>query len=1128
MSMGKRAAREALQQRVEALLSQSPATFTPADVKTAAELAQELAVFQAEVELQNEELRETQAALRQAHDRFAALYEHAPAGYVVLDASGIVRQTNATYRAMLNRPNDDLRGRPFTEAIVPDDVPIFLGRFRAFFRNPADKQIVLRLRRAGGEAFDARIEAGRWPVAPELEEPSDPAALELMVIVTDITDLRSAQRRIEDQHRALQQAHERTARLNAVLHTIRKVNQLITREQHRERLLSSACSTLTERLSYHNAWIGLLADSGGAVSLTADAGFDGGFATLRARLVRGEFPYCLHRALAGDETVVIDDPPRGCPDCPVSSEYHGRASLVRRLAFSDRVFGVLAASVPPAFAHDADEQALFDELAGDLAFALHRIDVAERLRDAEHYVRTVLDTTGDGFLGVDSSGNVVDVNDAYCAVSRYARQEILGLSIGDLDVEERPEPIAFRMARVMAKGYEVFTTHHRRKDGSVFPVEGSATFLREQGRFIFFCRDISDRVEREERIALLGRMLDEAPAAITIHDDAGRFFFANREAVVLHGYADEAEFRAVNLRDLDVPESAALVPERLRIIAETGEARFDVAHYRKDGSTFPLEVFAKRIVWEGRPAVLSIATDITERKRAEEELRRRETLLERIFDVLPVGLWLADRDGTLLRANPAGVRIWGAAPRVSIKEYGIFKAWRLPSREPVRPEEWALARTIREGVTIVDELLEIEAFDGMRRTILNYTAPLLDERGAIEGAIIINLDVSDRTAMEDRLAQAQKLEAVGRLAGGVAHDFNNMLNVILGFTDLALQRVDPSDPLHPDLEEVRHAASRSAEITRQLLAFARRQTISPIVLDLNAKVESMLKMLRRLIGEDITLLWHPGEGLWSVRMDPSQVDQILANLCINARDAIDGVGRITIESSNVSLTENDRGDTTETVPGDYVRLSVSDDGCGMDADTLRKVFEPFFTTKGPGSGTGLGLATVYGIVKQNDGFINAYSEPGKGTTFHIYLRRHATENVAPVADDPDELPRGRGEKVLIVEDEASILKLATRMLQRLGYEVLGASSPQKALALAGAHPGAIHLLISDVVMPDMNGRDLADRLLAQRPGLKVLFMSGYTANVIARRGVLDEGVAFIQKPFAMRDFAVAVRSTLDA
>jgi signal transduction histidine kinase/CheY-like chemotaxis protein len=525
---------------------------------------------------------------------------------------------------------------------------------------------------------------------------------------------------------------------------------------------------------------------------------------------------------------------------------------------------------------------------------------------------------------------------------------------------------------------------------------------------------------------------------------------------------------------------------------------------------------------------LSIATDITERRQAEEELRRRETLLQRIFEVLPVGLWLADRDGTLLRGNPAAIRIWGAEPRVPITEYGIFKAWRLPSREPVLPDEWALARTIREGVTVLDELLEIEAFDGVRRTILNYTAPVLDEQGATEGAIVINLDVSDRVAMEERFAQAQKMEAVGRLAGGVAHDFNNMLSVILGYTELALDRVDPTDQLHADLEEVYRAASHSAEITRQLLAFARRQTINPIVLDLNTTVESMLKMLRRLIGEDIDLVWHPGAGLWPVHMDPSQVDQILANLCVNARDAISGVGRITIEACNVSLTSDDLRESAGCVPGDYVQLSVSDDGCGMDAETLRQVFEPFFTTKGVGAGTGLGLATVYGIVKQNAGFINAYSEPGKGSTFRIYLPRHAGEGVAPMAGGAAELPHGRGETVLIVEDEAAILKLTTTMLWRLGYEVLGASSPEEALALAGAHSGGIHLLVSDVVMPGMDGRKLADRLLAQHAGLKVLFMSGYTANVIAHRGVLDEGVAFVQKPFAIRDFAIAVRSTLDA
>jgi signal transduction histidine kinase len=384
----------------------------------------------------------------------------------------------------------------------------------------------------------------------------------------------------------------------------------------------------------------------------------------------------------------------------------------------------------------------------------------------------------------------------------------------------------------------------------------------------------------------------------------------------------------------------------------------------------------------------------------------------------------------------------------------------------------------------------------------------------------------ERSQLQKQLNQAQKMEAVGRLAGGVAHDFNNMLTVMLGTVQLLLEEEDLPDSVQESLRQVEIAAERSADLTRQLLAFARQQTISPKVLDLNQTLEGMLKMLRRLIGEDIELAWGPGEGVWPVKMDPSQVDQILANLCVNARDAIDGVGRLAIETSNIEFDEAYCGEHAGLVPGEFVQLAVSDDGHGMNADTLANIFEPFFTTKE--EGTGLGLATVYGIVKQNDGFINVYSEPDHGTTFRIYLPRHA-------AEAGHDLPGGRlepmptgEETVLLVEDEPAIIRLGKAMLEGLGYRVLTASDPEGALAMALAHSGEVHLLITDVIMPGMNGRELAAQLARALPRLKCLFMSGYTADVTAHHGVLDEGVHFMQKPFSRRDLASKVREALDA
>ena len=385
----------------------------------------------------------------------------------------------------------------------------------------------------------------------------------------------------------------------------------------------------------------------------------------------------------------------------------------------------------------------------------------------------------------------------------------------------------------------------------------------------------------------------------------------------------------------------------------------------------------------------------------------------------------------------------------------------------------------------------------------------------------------EKDALKAQLLEAQKMESVGRLAGGVAHDFNNMLSAILGHAELAMMRCSPSERIHADLKAIEKSALRSAELIQQLLAFARRQAVAPKVLDLNDRVTDMLKMLQRLIGDDIDLVWMPGEGLWPVKIDPSQIDQLLANLCVNARDAIAGVGKVTIETGNTAFDEAYCTVNSGFICGEYTMLAVSDDGCGMNKEVLDHLFEPFFTTKEVGKGTGLGLATAHGIVKQNEGFINVYSEPNYGSTFRIYLPRFVGEAVELTAKITVETVKGQGETVLLVEDEALILNVGRAMLEELGYTVLTADTTGEALSKANAYGAKIQLLITDVIMPGMNGRDLANLIGDIKPGLKCLFTSGYTANVIAHHGVLDEGVHFLQKPFALKDLASKVREVLE-
>ncbi len=446
-----------------------------------------------------------------------------------------------------------------------------------------------------------------------------------------------------------------------------------------------------------------------------------------------------------------------------------------------------------------------------------------------------------------------------------------------------------------------------------------------------------------------------------------------------------------------------------------------------------------------------------------------------------------------------------------------------------------LLRTLREMGRVADYEVILKSRDGSLIPCSLSATMQFDATGNPIGIIGTMRDISERKRAEEehenlqaQLAQAQKMESVGRLAGGVAHDFNNLLMGILNYAQLCREKVEPGHPIREWLDEITADAERSAKLTHQLLAFARKQIISPRVLDLNDAISGILKLLRRLIGEDIAINWRPGHDTWPVKMDPAQIDQVLANLAVNARDAINGVGTIGIETGNVTLDGADCAGKAGASPGRYALLTVTDNGCGMQPETLEHIFEPFFTTKGVGEGTGLGLATVYGIVRQNNGFIEVESAPGKGTTFKIFLPRVSARETEPMpVAAPANTPVGH-ETVLLVEDEKSVRVTTRIFLENLGYTVLVAEDPEKALRLAAGHAGDIDLLISDVIMPGMSGPDLASRLTKTLPALKCIFISGFTSDVVAQRGILDQGVNFLSKPFSRDLLACKVREVLGA
>lgn len=650
--------------------------------------------------------------------------------------------------------------------------------------------------------------------------------------------------------------------------------------------------------------------------------------------------------------------------------------------------------------------------------------------------------------------------------------------------------------------------------------------------------DAQLRRENEERMRMITRAtndlvwdFDAASNTIWWGEGFERFFGA-----VPDGRVTDEAFWEGHVHPEDRERTLAGLDRVMADGKESGDGWADEYRLRcADGTYVP--VFDRGFVVrdeDGKPVrMFGGLTDLSERKRTEEDLRRlaRELEEERrklviAQSVAKMGSWEMDLKSMVVTMSEESLRIYGLDALSHTRSYIRMFGFIHPEDRRRVEQEYTDSLTKPGPHACMHKVLMRDG--GIKHVEQNWRIEH-DEAGRPVRALGTTQDISARVELEEQFRQAQKMEAVGRLAGGVAHDFNNMLTVIQVRAEQAARRLEPGDPLQETFREILDAAERSAGLTRQLLTYARRQTVEPRVVDLNDSIGAMQQMLRRLIGEDVTLTWIPGQSLWRTRIDPVQVDQILANLCVNARDAIRDVGRIVVETQNITLDEEYCRNRTGHRPGDYVMIAVSDNGTGMDTNTRTHLFEPFYTTKEVGKGTGLGLATVYGIVQQNNGFVHVYSEPGEGTTFRIYLPALLKAEPRPALVMPRREPlRGRGETILVVEDEAMILEVAVEVLQALGYNVLSTTSPEEALAIMAEHAGAIDLLFTDVIMPGMNGRDLALRVRERNPAIHVLYTSGYTANVILTRGLVDRGDAFVQKPFSTSELASRVRALLDA
>jgi two-component system, cell cycle sensor histidine kinase and response regulator CckA len=603
--------------------------------------------------------------------------------------------------------------------------------------------------------------------------------------------------------------------------------------------------------------------------------------------------------------------------------------------------------------------------------------------------------------------------------------------------------------------------------------------------------------------------------------ETNRFLEVNRAAVAHYGYSRD-EFLNMRITDIRPPED---VP---RLLEDTAKAKSGLRHagcwrHRlKDGRLIDVEITSDSLSFAGKDAVLVVVREVTEQKRAEEALRQAEEKYRSMVENAVGGIYQTTPEGRFLSANPALANMLGYDSPQELMDK-IADIGQQMYVDPKRREE--LKRLLEQQGELRDFECQMYRKDGSEIWVSTNT------RAIFQGGVMVRLegmteDITKRKMLEAQLLQAQKMEAVGLLAGGVAHDFNNALSVITGYSGLLQMRFPAGDPSCRYVEEINKAANRAATLIRQLLAFSRKQVIRPVTLDLNNVISDMEKMLRRLIGEDIEIVIKRDPNLARVKADPGQLEQILMNLAVNARDAMAHGGKLILETANVELDDTYVRRHAYFKAGQYVTLSISDTGCGMDKETQARIFEPFFTTKEASRGTGLGLSTVYGIVKQNEGYIRVYSEPGKGSTFKIYLPPVCGAAEVPAyAQVPAVLPRGSG-TVLLVEDEEALRTLARDALESHGYTVLEAANGEAAIALAEGHTGSIEVLLTDVIMPGMSGRELANCLVPVRPEIKVLYMSGYAHDLVARYGALDPATLLLEKPFTLHALLTTVQQAL--
>jgi PAS domain S-box-containing protein len=1074
------------------------------------------------------EIERRRKAEQELHLKAAAL-ESAANGIVITDHEGAIVWVNPAFSKLTGYSAEEVLGK--TQRILKSD------RQNADFYDSMWREI-----QAGsvwqGEIFNRRKDGSLY-LEDETITPvrSDGAEIShFIAIKVDATERRHSELELR--------------RLNRTLSTLSGCNAVLVHATDENQLLNQICDVVVHVGGFRLAWVGYTENDGDkAVRLMAKSGFDDGYIE-KAQITwadteRGWGP--AGTAIRTGEVCILRDilqTPQFTPwrDDAVQRGYASIISLPLREG--SQTFGVLNIYAPEPNAFDDPEVELLKELAADLAYGVtalrhetERRRAEAALRESEERYRMLFARNPHPMWTCDVETRAfLEVNDAAVAHYGYSREEFLQMTVEDIRPPEDVPGLLSTLSNAECGYTSSESTRHRKKDGTVIYVDTAVYRFMQYGKLVslVLATDITERRRAEESVrrseAELRSFVENSPFGIfrsSIEED--RFLAVNSALVKMLGYASEEELLSSRLTTniIDPWEREAILGLLLRDGGDGSLSGIDSRYRRKDG-TIGTARFCGRVqespaggfVFEG------IAEDVTERKQAEHALRDSEERFRRAVEGAPTGMYI-QTEGILRYFNPAALAIFGAESASQIVGRGFLEVIH-PDTRPAVIERARRVLEEKEAAPFLEErLLRLDGtvFDGEVTAV-----PFVFE--GRDGALVFVRDITrrkreeeKRRVLEQQLRQAQKMEAVGRLAGGVAHDFNNLLMVIQGYTEMLQDSLPVHDRLRKNTEQVLKAAHRAASLTGQMLAFSRKQITSPVALDLNAMIDETAKMLKRLIGEDIEFQVDSAESLWTISADPDQIGQVLMNLCVNSRDAMPLGGMLTIATENVTVKGGSIGRPQYVAPGDYVKLSVTDTGAGISKEQQEQIFEPFFTTKEVGKGTGLGLAMVYGIVKQNGGYVWVESEPGQGASFTIYLPRVKGVIAFDTSAKADALPRGT-ETLLVAEDEEAVREAMCGYLRGLGYTVLVASSGQQALSVASEHEGHIDLLITDVVMPKMSGRELSEMLTSLRPGVKTIHISGYADDAVLRHGIHELGAHFLQKPFSLGTLAREVSDTL--